>query len=232
MINIYINVAVLNNVNEVLEKILDRIDLSGLYEKSNEIYLVINGDLNQIKVNLDKEKYKIINYNKDISKCEFPTLDLIWEHSQLDKDLNLLYLHTKGVTNPNQESIKSWTEYLSYFNIDMWKQRIIELEEFDCTGVDLKGNPDDIKSSPSLWGWGKAPLHYSGNFWWSKSTHVNKLPKPSDWLPDLNYSRWRMMAEMYICQNFDGKYNCVYNSNVNFYTSYFNTDSYKNKIIK
>jgi hypothetical protein len=229
MINVYINVAVMNNVDLILSQILDRIDTSGLYEKSNEIYLVINGNISDIKINLDKEKYKIINSNHDTSKCEFPTLDLLWQHCQESNDLNILYLHTKGVSKPNNKNIESWTEFLSYFNIDLWQDRLNELDKFDCTGVDLKGNPQDIESHPSLWGWGKAPLHYSGNFWWSKSTHIQKLPRPIDWIPDNNYFRWRMMAEMWVCQKDSGEYNSAYSANVNFYNCYLEPESYKNK---
>jgi len=143
MNRVYINVAVMGSVNEVLTNLLNRIKDSSLYENCDVINLVINGDINLLKVNLDDPKYKIWNKYKDTSYNEFPTLDLIWKHSQ-DEDFNVLYLHTKGVSR-NHPFITDWTNYLSYFSINKWEDRLEELKENDCTGVNLRGNPEDIK---------------------------------------------------------------------------------------
>jgi len=217
--NIYINVAIFGNVNIILFDLLNKIDISGLYEKCNKIYLILNGDIEYLNIDLKKDKYVIYELNKDISKCEFPTLELIWKQSRLSDD-NILYIHTKGVTRNNQ-TIKDWTELLSYFNIIKWKDRINELNSYDCTGINLYGNKDDIKQHPATWGYGKAPLHYSGNFWWSKASHIRKLPNPISWLPDTNYYQWRIMAEMWVCQIEDAKYYSAFSSNVDHYTSLY-----------
>lgn len=226
MINIYINIAMIGSVNQVLFDLLTRIKQSGLYDSANKIYLVFNGDRKQLSFNLVDDKYVIIDANIDISKCEFPTLELIWQHSQTE-DLNILYLHTKGVTKPGYQQIVDWTNYLSYFNINEWKDRLKDLEENDCSGVNLIGNPDDINQHPSTWGYGKAPLHYSGNFWWSKSSHIKKLPSISNWLPDGNFLRWRVMAEMWLCQIPEGKYSCAWQSNINHYHQFYPKDLYE-----
>jgi len=226
MTDVFINVAVMNNVNDVLEKILYSIYTSGLYDYVDNIYLVINGEIEKLKYE-SREKYKVINFGPNLDRCEFPTLDLIWEKSKQTEDTKILYLHTKGVSKPNLLSISDWVDYLIYFNITKWRERINELNKFDCTGVDLKGNPEDIESHPSFWGYGKAPLHYSGNFWWSNSKHIKKLTKPTDWLPDDNYFRWRVMAEMWICQEVSSSYNCVYQSNNNFYSNRYLREKYE-----
>ena len=225
-INIYINVAIVGNVNQILENLVNSIIKGGLYSACNKIYLVCNGDMNQISLNLNIPKIEVIDANSDISKCEFPTLDKIWNDCQED-DITVLYLHTKGVTKPGYQQITDWTEYLSYFNIDKWQDRIFELNSFDCSGVNLNGNPDDINQDPSTWGFGKAPLHYSGNFWWSKSSHIKNLPNPTNWLPDNNYLRWRVMAEMWLCQVSDGKYHSAWQSNVNHYQQNYSKDLYE-----
>lgn len=227
MIKIYINVAVINNVNEVLNKILDEIHKSGLYDNCESVNIIINGDINNL--NLEKnDKYIIIHVSQDISKCEFPTLKYLWDESVYSlSNFNILYLHTKGVTKQNVESIKDWVDYLIYFNITNWKDRILELKEYDCTGVDLKGNPSDINFLPQYWGYGKAPLHYSGNFWWSKSNHIKFLPNPIDWIPYPDFLKWRIMAEMWVCQKIDSKYNCIFQSNNNFYLNRYIKENYK-----
>ena len=226
MINIYINIAMVGSVNQVLWDLLTKIKQSGLYDAANKIYLVFNGDRKQLSFNLISDKYVIIDANPDISKCEFPTLDLISQHSK-EEDFNVLYLHTKGVTKPGYQQILDWTNLLSYFNIVKWQDRLKDLEDNDCSGINFFGNPDDINQDPSTWGYGKAPLHYSGNFWWSKSSHIRKLPNMSNWLPDSNYLRWRVMAEMWLCQIPGGKYSCDWQSNINHYQQNYPKELYE-----
>ena len=230
MINIYINVAMVGSVNQVLWDLLTRIKQSGLYDSANKIYLVFNGDRSLLSFNLVSEKYVIIDSNSDISKCEFPTLDIIHEHSK-NEEFDILYLHTKGVTKPGVKTIEDWTNYLSYFNINKWSDRVKDLESNDTSGVNLGGNPDDINSHPSWWGYGKAPVHYSGNFWWSKSSHIKNLPSPYNWLPDSDCVRWRMMAEMWLCQLPNAKYHNAWHSNVNHYQQNYPKELYEKKII-
>jgi hypothetical protein len=227
MNRIYINVAVMGTVNDVLINLLNRIKESKLYDNCDQINLIINGDINSINVDLNDSKYKVWNKYKDTSLHEFPTLDLIWKHSQTE-EFNVLYLHTKGVSR-NHTYINDWTNYLSYFNINKWENRLNDLIENDCTGVDLKGNSDDIDSHPMYWGYGKAPKHYSGNFWWSKSSHIKKLLNPMSWVPDTNWTRWRMMNEMWVCQLSESKYYNAYISNVDHYQSPYPKELYEKK---
>jgi len=224
MINVYIHIGVLGAVNQILSNLLGRINESGLYNSCDKIYLSFNGNANISKDLPDK--YEVIYANPDLSKWEFPTLDLIWKHAQ-DIDSNILYLHTKGVTKPNVQQIVDWTNLMSYFNINKWQDRLKELEEYDCTGVNFFGNPEDIKLDPSTWGYGKAPQHYSGNFWWSKSSHIKKLPNPISWMPTEDYSKWRMLCEMWLCQLPNGKYYNAYSSEVDHYQNLYPEYLYK-----
>jgi hypothetical protein len=226
MTNIYINVAMVGSVNKVLWNLLTRIKESGLYDYCNKIYLIFNGDKKYLSFNLVSDKYEIVQANSDISMCEFPTLDLIWKHSK-EQEFDVLYLHTKGVTKSTSEPVTDWTNYLAYFNINRWTDRIKELETFDCTGTDLKGNFEDYNFHPSTWGYGKAPMHYSGNFWWSKSSHIKNLPRPLVWLPDTNFVKWRVMAEMWLCQIKDAKYFCAWISDKNHYLENYPKELYE-----
>jgi hypothetical protein len=225
--DVYIHVAVMGNINEVLTTILTRIHESGLYDHSNHIYLSVNGDINQLNVDLSKEKYIIINDNKDVTKCEFPTVELLWRNSIVDGDnTNILYLMTKGVSRDNPNVIDQ-LNMLNYFLIDKWRDRLSELKENDCTSVNLRGNPEDLNFHPSLWGYGKAPKHYSGNFWWTKSSHVKKLINPVSWCPDNNFFDWRMMCEMWICMDPNSKYHNAYSSTVDHYQSPYPKELYQ-----
>lgn len=226
MTNIYINIAVTGSVDQVLAELLDKIEVNGLYDYCDKIFLVVNGNLNDLSLTM-KPKYVIYNPHKDISHCEFPTLDLIWNHSQKEDDLTVLYLHTKGVTKPNMQTVKDWTDYLTYFNVERWKDMINSLEENDAVGVNFGGNQNDINEHPSTWGYGKAPLHFSGNFWWSKSSHIKTLKSPYDFIPDSNYFKWRVACEMWVCSNLEGKYHGLWHSNINHYTTLYPKELYR-----
>ena len=121
----------------------------------------------------------------------------------------VLYIHTKGVRHNNQNiNVQDWIEYLSYFNIVKYKKCIEILDDYDAVGVNLtKENP----------------IHYSGNFWWSKSDYINKLDvckficynSPEFWLTEKNI----------------GKYYNLWSSNVNHYNERYQTYKYIDKII-
>lgn len=215
-IAVYINVAVMGNVNEVLSKILKRMQESGLTDSASRIVLAVCGDITSL-VYEPNDKYQVTHVSQSVDQYEFPALSKMWHDSRVDDELKL-YIHTKGVSR-NNPFVSDWVEFLSYFNIDLWKERLNELEHNDCTGVNLKGNPADIHTHPSWWGYGKAPLHYSGNFWWTKSSHVRTLPEPYSWAPDNELGRWRMMPEMWVCSNVFAKYNNAFSSDVDHYQS-------------
>jgi hypothetical protein len=223
---IYCNVAVINNVNEILLFLLNRITESKLYDYVDKIFIIINGDINKIKIPI-LEKYEILQLNNDINKCEFPTLDLIWQHSKYD-EFNLLYIHTKGVTKPYNEYIQDWVEYLTFFNIDKWSDRLFDLINYDTSGVNLLGYEKNLNKNIKYWINGNPPLHYSGNFWWSKSSHIKKLNTPYNLLPenDLDYLKWRILCEMWLCHK-NGNFYEAFNSNVNHYKKNYKKINYE-----
>jgi hypothetical protein len=240
-INIYINVAILGNVNQILNGLLNKINDSGLYEACNLIKIAVNGDSGLLKIDFSDRLHKlIINItSEDISRFEFPGLKLLWDDSETSEGY-MLYIHTKGVSRSGDKRILDWVNYLTFFNITEWRKRITDLEVVDCTGVNLEGDFSSLSTDPSTWGQiispGKqviAPMHYSGNFWWSKSDYIKKLPDPYKWLPDNDYFKWRIMAEMWVCQ-LNGKFRSAWNSKVNHYREpypdFMYTDETNNKL--
>ena len=229
---IYINVACMENFNEILGKILDLIVASNLAEKSEEITLVVNGDASllaySIRDNLSSigNKIRIIKGPDSLEFMEFPTLDTLWsDSSNLPKETPILYLHTKGVSRKGSGTVQDWVDFMLYFNVERWENRLEELKTHDCTGVNLGGNPDDLDKDPSTWGYTASPLCYSGNFWWSNAGHIRNLPMPSKCPPSPTY-KWRMFNEMWVCQLRSGNYYCCHHSNLNHYVSRYPREAY------
>jgi len=201
---IYIHIAVMGHFNQIVAKLLDKINSCGLYDKADEINLNVCGDGSLLDIK-KMPKYNITNETHDIKKCEFPTLDKIWEDSQTEK-FKVLYLHTKGATHEENDYRGNWIESLSYFNIEKWKDRITNLEHYDISGLNYIKNP---KGCPNKYvrqsirmiensGQYKKAKHYAGNFWWANSHHTKKLKKPSDLVLNNNYLKRRYIAEFWI----------------------------------
>lgn len=117
------------------------------------------------------------------SITENHTMKKIWEQSQ-SSDMIMLYLHSKGITATKKAlEFGDSTTFQKYY---YWRQflnwGVIEKGE-QCYGAIAHGNYDiagvNFCETPSK--------HFSGNFWWSKSDYIKKLPDPStiEWWHEL-----------------------------------------------
>lgn len=160
---IYIHVCCLNNWKDVFDRILFKIKHSGLYDKTVEIRCVILGDYDN---SINDPKIKIVYKSPDISLYERVTINKIYNNSiATDTNYNILYLHTKGVSyekqsQPYKKNIYDWVEYMLFFTVYHYKKCLTLLEKYNGVGVNLQFLPT---------------LHFSGNMWWSKSSHIRKL---------------------------------------------------------
>lgn len=129
--------------------------------------------INNIGIPIDEEKYKnihkkiiVINYSNDASLFENATMKQIITFSKLHDNYNILYLHTKGVSYNDDHyfypGIISWINYMLYSLVDNSDRCIKLLNIYDTIGVNIKEHDEN-------------PLHYSGNFWWGKSSYLKKL---------------------------------------------------------
>jgi len=175
---------------------MDKIKISGLYDNITEIRCGVLG-YNYDADLFNDPKIVIRGTDRDISLSEVYTINLLYEDAQKE-DFNVLYIHTKGITRHSlHKSVYDWVNYLCYFNIYQFKKCIDFLEDYDTVGVNLVVNNPDVVT------------HYSGNFWWSKTSYIRKLEKcfyycynsPEYWITEKNI----------------GKYHCLWNSNINHY---------------
>lgn len=197
-INIFFHIATLNNYKEIAFETINLIKSSGLYDKCQKIFIGIVGNTD-FTINDPKIE---INYNDNLEYGEFFTLNLLKKFCE-QNDTLVLYIHTKGVTTPNNKCINDWRNYMLFFNIEKYQNCINALETNDTCGVDFVNNPTN---------------HYSGNFWWSKSSHINKLPTieeiQSDTFPKILSKRHN--AEFWICMK-QGSHANLWSSNINVY---------------
>lgn len=105
------------------------------------------------------------------------TMRLIYDRvKNVEREEYVLYFHTKGITStlrhfhntPTEidlyRTYQYWRHYLNYGVLEKWEECVKALDEgFDTAGINYQTYPH---------------THYSGNFWWAKSSHLASLPNP------------------------------------------------------
>lgn len=164
----------------------------------------------------ENDAHMLQQLNTDSSMTENIILHKMWKNAQ-STDENVLYLHTKGVTAQKKHleigdvdtyvKYYYWRNYMQWGVVEKWQDCVEALKTYDTAGTEYLREP-----SP----------HYMGNFWWSKSEHIRKLPDPADkeWFEEIkrntNHS-WlktaanRFRDEMWICSDPNTKSYNVFN---------------------
>lgn len=212
---IYIHVCCINNWKDVLNNLYFNIKSSGLYEVVSRIkFSVLCNPESKTETELYfsnflllDAKIELLEIACNISLYETHTINLLHKHAtESEEDFNVLYLHTKGVTRTGV-NVADWIKYMIYFNINQYQTCIDRLAHHDAVGVNLITIPK---------------LHYSGNFWWSKSSYIRKL-QPCQ---HIHYNS----PEFWLTEHGLGSFLSLWNSNINHYNERYEEDKYENKI--
>jgi hypothetical protein len=174
-------VALMGEWEPIVNDQISKLFSSELYGKTNKLYVRIfynnSKDLDILISKLSKYDKVSIDYTNK-NEYEFGILNKMQELSKND-DFYCYYLHSKGVSKTNNrgliEPIKSWRIYMEYFLIEKYNLCLNELNSgWDAVGVKIRLTPNKFWWENSNLGY--RPRHFSGNFWWSKSDFIKKLP--------------------------------------------------------
>jgi hypothetical protein len=193
---VYIHVCCLFNYVEVFRSLIQCIHQSGLYDAVDEIRCCVLGhvDVGVFQTLMQAHpKIKIHASSPDVSLHEVFTINTLHEDCK-HESMNVLYLHTKGITKSANVNVKCWVQYMCFFLIDKYKECFELLKVHDTVGVNLHDDP---------------VLHYSGNFWWATSAHIKNLSPCSR---SSYYS-----PEFWLTEKRIGKHHCMWESNVDHY---------------
>lgn len=198
-------------VNDCTQRFLKtyfKIIQSGLFNKVEQINVILVGpqDNSSIKTQLQRLN-KVKFFEKLNSGSEVETLNAIWQYSQV-YDGYVLYLHGKGVTRPDNSFINDWKECMEYFMIEKHENCLQLLNDFDVVGPNIRDTP---------------MRHFSGNFWWAKTSHLRNLNK----LDTLETNRLYCEFWLFDCSK-PFTYKCIYDSKVNHYGESFGRENYIN----
>ena len=171
----------LHNETVVLDRIVDKINASGLIDALDAVFICNIGiPVEENKYN--NEKYTLTNCSENKLLYENPTLNKLKQFSEQNKDSHVLYLHTKGNSYPQMhEVITDWTNMMLYFLVETHDACFRALDDaHDTVGCNYSASP--------------VP-HYSGNFWWASTNYIATLPSLNECSPD------KMAPEFWLFQN-------------------------------
>jgi len=175
-IHIFIHICAIEDWKEIFLKLINNIKNSGLYDITEKIHLGILGNIEILSDDIFKDdKFNILYIDSRLSLYEINTINFIkYFCNKIDYEINILYIHTKGVRRAgNKKVTNSWVNMMSYFLINKYDYCLKYLSKFDCIGnnsVNLNCyNKDEICVNK------EHTYHYSGNFWWSKKSYIDKL---------------------------------------------------------
>ena len=201
----------------VLDFIVEVINKTGFIDVVDNVF--INNIGLPIENKYKNDKYIVNNYSDNTELFEYPSLNKVKTMSTNNPDSYILYLHTKGISHTNVNKITyiaDWTNLMLHFLVEKHSECINKLNEgYDTIGCNyIERNQYTDKK------------HFSGNFWWSKSTYINKLHVLNE------NTGIRTYAEFWLFTENPSYYN-IYSSNVDHYIYPYPMEIYsQNSIIK
>jgi hypothetical protein len=202
--------------NNYMEMMIEQCRLvlnTGLYQAASKIYIgviesstrsPIHGQewLNSFwKSSSSKKegelgKVEIVFYSENKEEAE--TLKWIRDYAKSNPGDYVLYFHTKGISKFSRAT-EDWRRYMEYFCVEQWRDCVQKLDEgYDCCGV-MWNTHTPIGSHQ----------HFSGNFWWANTDHINTLDNS---FLEMN---WRFYREFWIGNNPHTKQFEFHNSGLN-----------------
>jgi hypothetical protein len=148
------------------------------------------------------------------SQFEYPTLELLRTDCLIEgnEDIDYYYLHLKGLTRSSQ-STEDWRSMMLYFLLRDVAGNSTLLDKYDAIGCNFcSGVPKE-----------NIGIHYSGNFWATRSKHIKKLAP----LEEMKNRYGRLGAEFWIGSSAaSASYYEFHSSKINHYSSLYPPSEY------
>lgn len=159
-------------VRFLIDDQIKRLELNSLTHQATVNVCVVGTAARQVEKYLNVyNNIKVRNVVTQEKGWELHTLKVLYDDCRNNPDQMVMYMHTKGlqhyynsIRNPSYSTnINTWRLFMEYVCIDQWRECVKDLADNDAVGMNLFKQPF---------------VHYSGNFWWSKGSHIVKLPDP------------------------------------------------------
>lgn len=111
----------------------------------------------------------------DLTCFERPALEGIEAYAQHNGGY-ILYLHSKGVSNPADHTKTKWRRLMMRELVDKWETCVRQLPDYDAVGVNWREMP---------------PIsHFCGNFWYASVPYLRRLAAFQSYYDNPRYKIW------------------------------------------
>lgn len=160
-VKVFYHLACLGNWQEVLKEQMLQLKLNGFQQinmtvlGTGEELITVNEICNELEV-----RVQIICHSPEVTQFEKPTLLAIEDYAKENKGY-VLYLHSKGVSSPCDDTKEKWRRLMMKELVDNWDYCVSHLPVYDIIGVNWRDMP---------------PIsHFSGNFWYASTRYLRSL---------------------------------------------------------
>lgn len=181
----------------IMAEQVEMMEKSGLLKSASEFHVNSHGDIGQFSMaSMIAGPRAIVTMSPDNLNGldgELPTFALLQDWIRGHEKWNVLYLHAKGVTKPDDMFRTVWRRCMMKSVVNRWRECVQALE----TGFDMAGahwlSPAQYPGTPHL----VRPI-WGGNFFWSKVSYLLKLP------PLIRESHPELGTDRYMAENWVG----------------------------
>lgn len=156
---VFYHVYQVANWRQLFDEQIGLLVSSGLAQSAELVHVGINGN--------DLPEIQYPNFRCVLNPLphgeETPTLLDLKQFCAENEDAQVLYMHTKGITQPMQ-STHDWRKMMEYFCVERWVDCIEKLQIHDAVGC--------LYMDECYYGFFP---HFSGNFWWANASYINRL---------------------------------------------------------
>ena len=161
-VKVFYHLACMGNWEHVFEEQVFLLQGNG-YQGINMTVLGSDKDLHIAKSICSKVNMKInvIFHGTELTFFETPAFLAIEKYVQQNKGY-VLYLHSKGVSSPDDITKAKWRRLMMRELVENWEYCTLQLPYYDIIGVNWREMP---------------PVsHFCGNFWYASTKYLSALP--------------------------------------------------------
>ena len=160
-VQLFYHLACMGNWREVFEEQMRQLQQNG-FDRINLTVLCTDEEMQVVNSIFDTLDVRpnIIYHGRELTCFETPAMRAIEEYARQHEGY-VLYLHSKGVSNPQDETKSKWRSLMMRELVENWEYCVQQLPHYDLVGVNWREMP---------------PIsHFSGNFWYASTRYLRTL---------------------------------------------------------
>jgi len=173
MIYGFMHVYTVNNWEEIVSVQIQKMKDSNLWAWMECLFVGIIGEP-KTQIQFDPKIEILYQINKPELEQSL-TLSFLRMFAMTNHS-DVFYVHTKGVSHFNSKPQADWRAMMEYFILTKFSKCQMELERADVVGVNWHLGEGYMGASAKKAGGIEVTPHFSGNFWWSTTEYIRKLP--------------------------------------------------------